>query len=159
DAHQVIQLHAVGRDGWNKTVTLRRDLSIASATRSAVARTAARVVDPHCALTTADRRDEGTAVTSEFDALFLSRAEGDLFGRSIRDTLAPDVKPAAGICGEIHPLSIGRPGSVCTLRRRTDEPSGRATVEGRQSTGQPGTLEAHLDHEDLLPIGRDVGAV
>src|SRR5205814_699261 len=128
-AQQVIQLLAIEREGRKNGEAFRSDLPIA-----------ARIVEPQRALALADRSDEGMSVRSECDSLFLRGARGDLLRPPVGKTLPPDVISVAGIGGDIHPLPIGRPGSVGTLRRRrTDGLSPRAAVEGRQPAGQPRT--------------------
>src|SRR5712692_7332870 len=104
-AQQVIQLLAIGRDGRKKTIPFRGDLPIAS-----------RVMEPHGALAHSYGSHKGAAVGSDFDSLFLRDAGGDLLGTPKQETLPPDVVSVSLIGGEIHPLPIGRPGSVHTVR-------------------------------------------
>src|SRR5262249_47939475 len=126
-AQQVIQLLAIRRNRWKKTISFRGDLPIAS-----------RVMKPHRALAGANGGDKGAAVGIDFDSLFLRDAGGNLFGCPIGETLPPDVKSVACVGGEIHPLPIRGPGGIRTAtRRRADRFSRRAAVEWRESAGQP----------------------
>src|SRR5436305_7839729 len=107
---------------------------------------------PHGALARADGRNERAAIRGEIDAVLFGHPEGDLFRRTVGKTLAPDVRSVALVRREIHPLPIGRPRGLGTLRRRrTDCPSGRAAVERDKSAWKPRTL--HFGCEYPFPIG------
>src|SRR4030095_5420374 len=96
---------------------------------------AAGIMDPHRALPAADRRQEGPAVASKMNPFFFGDAGRDLFGRSVGETLAPDVISVSCVGGKVHPLPVGRPRGIGALRRHwTNGLSRRTAVERRQPT-------------------------
>src|SRR5262249_14697720 len=116
---------------------------------------AARIMDPNGALTITDRGDERSAVRVELDPLFFGHAEGDLFGRSVGVTLPPDVRTAAGVGREIHPLAIWRPRSIRALCRRwPNRLTWRPTIERRQTARHPASF-VHLDQQHTFSVRRD----
>src|SRR6185436_2136239 len=95
--------------------------------------------NPQCALAGAYGGDERAAVLGEFDPFLLSRATGGhLLGDALRVALTPDVIAIAGVGGEVHPLAIGGPCGVGTLRGlRAYRLPRVAGVERNHAAGQP----------------------
>src|SRR5262249_16792283 len=120
---------------------------------------AARLMDPDGALTIADRGDERSAVGIELDSLFFGHAKCDLFGRSIGIALPPDVRSAADIGREVHPLSSGRARGVSALSwRGTNQLTWRTAIERRHTARHPASF-VHLDEQHVFSVGRDVRTV
>src|SRR5580693_1321089 len=108
---EIIQPVRIGRERGQVSIAFKRNLPLAFG-----------IVDPQGTLAFADRRDEGLAVGSERNAIFLGYARGDLLRRAIRKALAPDVESVSGVGGKIHPLLIRRPARKSALSwRRTGD--------------------------------------
>src|SRR5438445_4306161 len=105
-----------------------------------------RVMKPDSALFRADRTDQRAAVRSQCDTLFLCGEGSYLFWLAIRKALTPDVETVSRIRREIHPVSIGRPGSTGALAgNRSHRLARRTPVERKQTARQP-PLTVHLHH-------------
>src|SRR6476659_234507 len=93
---------------------------------------------PDSALFRADRTDQGAAVRSQCDSLFL-RGEGTyLLWLAIRKALTPDVETVSRIRREIQPVSIGRPRRARALAgNRSHRLASRTPVERKQTARQP----------------------
>jgi hypothetical protein len=100
------------------------------------------VVEPDGGVRRPNRSDERSSITGHGNPLLFSKTGGDLFRRSIRKSLPPDVKRPSRVRAHIHPLAVGRPrarGTSCIFR--SDESLRPASVKWHYAT-----LTCRSDH-------------
>src|SRR6266700_3073905 len=85
-AHQVINLAPIWRHSWGVRVTFRSNLPIST-----------RLMEPHSALFSAHRSDEGPSIRSQNDSFFFGGGRSNLVQVSIGKALAPDVETASRV--------------------------------------------------------------
>src|SRR5262245_59262166 len=67
------------------------------------------VVIPDSSLYGADRRNQGPIAVGDNPSLVISDAKCNLFGRTVRETLAPQMRLPGRGHREVHPAAVWRP--------------------------------------------------
>src|SRR5579862_9118318 len=116
-------------------------------------------MNPKRALPHSHRSKEGTAIRGENGVPFFGGSKRNLLRRPGGKTLPPDVVTAAGIDGEIHPVSIRRPrggGTLASCRShrlaRLAKGADGSVLEWHQPAGAPAAL--HLNYQHVFAIRR-----
>src|SRR5207245_4172202 len=96
--HQIVEFAAVVRKRASASISLGGKLAITFG-----------IMNPEGGVRNAHRSEQGFSVASHGDALFLGRTRGYLFRLSIGKLMPPEVKLAAAVRAEVHPLAVRLP--------------------------------------------------